>query len=212
MAATLLLAVVAAFRAGLVEPMRMRDFILSFGVLAPAIWTLLYLVAVFIPYATTIMTIAAGLAFGTVWGSVLTYSVTIFASLLPFTVSRRLGRRWVEARVGGTRMERYANLINENAFLVFFYLRLIPSLPYELQNHIAGITRITYGQFMLASVLGIGPILFILAFLGESLSVPGSTGFWIAAGIYVAALLSPVFIALIRRRLGKPPLFRGVEP
>jgi uncharacterized membrane protein YdjX (TVP38/TMEM64 family) len=168
-------------------------------------------VAVFIPYATTIMTVAAGLAFGAVQGAVLTFSVTIFASLLPFTVARRLGRNWVEARVGGTRLQRYSDLINRNAFLVFFYLRLIPSLPYELQNHIAGVSRITYPQFMLASVLGIGPIILILTFLGDALSEPGTRDFWIATAIWLTALGAPVVVALIRRRMGKPPLFESPE-
>jgi uncharacterized membrane protein YdjX (TVP38/TMEM64 family) len=209
-ALALLLVLVVAYRADLLDPVTMRDLILSFGILAPVIWVLIYLVAVFIPYATTIMTVAAGLAFGAVWGAVLTFSVTIFASLIPFTVARRLGRAWVEARVGGTRLQRYSDLINRNAFLVFFYLRLIPSLPYELQNHIAGVTRITYRQFMLASALGIGPIILILTFLGDALSEPGSRDFWIATAIWVTALSAPLFVALIRRRMGKPPLLEGV--
>jgi uncharacterized membrane protein YdjX (TVP38/TMEM64 family) len=209
-ALALLLALVVAYRADLLDPVTMRDFILSFGMLAPVIWILFYLVAVFIPYATTIMTVAAGLAFGAIWGAVLTFSVTIFASLLPFTVARRLGRTWVEARVGGTRLQRYSDLINRNAFLVFFYLRLIPSLPYELQNHIAGVSRITYPQFMLASVLGIGPIILILTFLGDALSEPGSRDFWIATAIWITALAAPLIVALVRRRMGKPPLLEGV--
>jgi uncharacterized membrane protein YdjX (TVP38/TMEM64 family) len=205
-AVALLVALGLALRAGWLDPARVKAFILSFGVLAPAIWILLYLVAVFIPYATTVMTVAAGLAFGVLWGGVLTYGVTLFASLLPFTVARRLGRDWVERRVGGTRVEKYVELINRHAFLVFFYLRLLPTLPYEVQNHVAGITRITYRHFLLASALGNGPILFVLTFLGDGLVMPYSPRFWAALVLYALALLSPVFIALVRRRMGKPPL------
>jgi uncharacterized membrane protein YdjX (TVP38/TMEM64 family) len=205
----LLLAAGAAVRAELLDPSRLKDLVLSFGALAPVVWALLYLVAVFIPYATTLMTVAAGLAFGVVWGSVLTYCVTLFASLLPFTVSRRLGREWVEGRVGGTKVEKYVDLINEHAFLVVFYLRLIPSVPYELQNHIAGVTRITYKQFLLASALGNGPILFVLAFLGDGLAAADSPRFWVAVGLYFLAMVSPFIVALVRRWLGKPPLLVG---
>ncbi len=206
-AVVLLVALALAYRADLLDPEGLRDFLHSFGIVAPIIWILLYLVAVFIPYATTVMTIAAGLAFGTVWGAALTFSVTIFANLLPFTVARKLGRKWVEARVRGTRLQRYADAINRNAFLVVFYLRLIPSIPYELQNYVAGVTRITYGRFILASTLGIGPIILILTFLGDALLAPDSTRFLAAVGIWVAALVAPLLIALARRNLGKPPLF-----
>ncbi len=211
-AAALLLAVVLAFQAGLVDPVNLKQFILSFGVLAPFIWVALYLVAVFIPYATTVMTIAAGLAFGTLWGTLLTYSVTLFASLLPLTVARRLGRRWVEEKLARTPVKRYADLINENAFLVFFYLRLIPSLPYEVQNYIAGVSRISYRQFVLASSLGVGPILFILAFLGDSLTDPGSPEFWLATGIFLFALVAPLLYTLVAHRLRRRPAAHGDPP
>lgn len=195
-----------ALHAGWIDPSRVKAFILSFGKLAPLIWILLYLPAVFIPYATTVMTVAAGLAFGVVHGGMLTYGVTLFASLLPFTVSRRLGRDWVERKVGNTRVQRYVDLINRHAFLVFFYLRLIPSLPYEIQNHIAGVTRISYRHFLLASALGNAPIVAVLVFLGDGLSVPRSPRFWGALILYGVALFSPVGITLVRRWMGKPPL------
>lgn len=196
-----------ALFAGWVDPARIKAFVLSFGALAPVIWVLLYLVAVFLPYGTTVMTMAAGLAFGTFQGGILTYFVSVFASLLPFAVARHLGRDWVERRVGGTRAEKYVELINRHAFLFFFYLRLLPTLPYEVQNHVAGVTRITYRHFLLASALGNGPILFVLVFLGDGMATPGSTRFWVAVGIYAVALLSPLAVAGVRRAMGKPPLF-----
>ena len=202
--ALLLVVLVAAFafavRAEMVQPEAVRDFILAFGPLAPLIYILLYLVAVFIPYATTVLTVAAGLAFGTLWGSLLTFATTLCASLLPMTVARRLGREWVERKIGAGKVRKYADFINANAFLVFFYLRLVPSLPYELQNYIAGVSRISYKQFVLASALGTGPIVLILAFFGDSLTAPESVEFWIATGIYLFVLLAPVVYLLIRRR------------
>jgi len=201
----LLLAMLAAARADLLDPQNMRDFIVGFGYLAPMAYALIYVIAIFIPYGTTIMTVTAGLAFGTLWGSLLTFCVTIFASLVPMTVARRLGRDWVERRIGRTRARQYADMINNNAFLVFFYLRLIPSLPYEMQNYVAGISRISYTQFMLASALGTGPIIFILGFLGDSLTDPGSPRFWLAALIYLTVLLAPPVYLLIRSQRPSRP-------
>ena len=210
-AAALLVAIVAAVRAELADPLVVKELVLAFGPVAPFIWTLLYLGAVFIPYATTVMTVAAGLAFCTAWGSLLTFGVTLFASLLPFTVSRRLGRDRVERALGNTRVQKYVDLINRHAFLVFFYLRLLPTLPYELQNHIAGVTRISYKQFLLASFLGNGPVLFILAFLGDSIADPSSRRFQLAAALYLAALLIPVVLSLVRRRFRHSLFFQGLD-
>jgi uncharacterized membrane protein YdjX (TVP38/TMEM64 family) len=191
-------AAVVALLSGGFDPIRWKEFILSFGPWAPVLWTGVYLVAVFIPYATTVMTVTAGLAFGAVWGTVLPYCVTLFASLLPFSVSRHFGRPWVERWLSRTRFAAQIDRINQHAFVIFFYLRLIPSVPYEIQNHIAGVSRLTYREFLLASLLGNAPILFVLAFLGEGLGRLWTPRFWIAVGIYAAALLAPMGVALYR--------------
>lgn len=184
------------------EPAEIRDFILSFGLAAPIAYAALYAVLVFIPYGTTAMTVAAGLAFGTAAGAGLTYVVTLVASLMPMTLARRIGRDWFETKIGGTRAQRLADLINRNAFWVFFYLRLLPTIPYEIQNYIAGISRIRYRQFVLASLLGNGPVVFVLAFLGDGLTEPGSPAFWLALGAFVLAMVVPPAVAYAVKRRG----------
>lgn len=206
-----LAAVVLAFSREALSPEAVRDFVTEFGVLAPVVFAGIYLVGVFVPFGTTVLTVSAGLAFGPLRGGLLTFGVTIFASLLPFAVARRLGQAWVEARVGGTRVEKWADLINRNAFLVFLYLRLLPTLPYEVQNYIAGISRIRPLQFVLATVLGIGPIIFILAFLGDSLTTPGSPGFWLAVVLYLGALLAPVVGGWTLKKMGKTSLLQRIS-
>jgi uncharacterized membrane protein YdjX (TVP38/TMEM64 family) len=195
--------VVVAISAELLDPQNVRDVILSFGALGPLVFALLYLLAVFLPYGTSVLTIAAGLAYGPAWGALLTLCTSLCISLVPMTVARRLGREWAEEKVGSTRLKKYADMINRNAFLVFFYLRLIPSIPYELQNYIAGVSRISYGQFVLASLLGLGPIILIMTFFGDALTQPGSTQFWIAAGIYGFVLIAPLaYIVAAGKRPG----------
>ncbi len=195
--------IVEARRAGLFDPVAVKALVSGFGIFAPVIWVALYLLAVFVPYATTVMTVAAGLAFGAVPGGILVYCTTLFASLVPFSISRRLGRRRVEQKLGDTRVAGFVEAINRHAFLVFFYLRLLPTIPYEVQNYIAGITRITVRQFFLASLLGNAPVLFVMTFFGDSLSDPGSAQFWVAAGLYTGALVLPLLFGAQRRRAAR---------
>lgn len=196
----LVLALLAGLHPQAFEPALLRDVVLSFGYLAPLAYAVLYAAAVFVPFAASIVAVAGGLAFGTLWGGVFTYLLTLFASLAPMALARWLGRARVEAWIGNTRVQRYADLINRNAFLVFLYLRLIPSIPYELQNYIAGVSRIRYREFLLAGALGNAPVIFIMAAFGDSLTAPGSVAFWLAAGLFAASLLVPLLVALIWRR------------
>lgn len=180
---------IAVFEA--ITPEDVRDFVLGFGIYAPIVFSLIYLISLFLPFGTTLTSIAAGLAFGVVYGGIFTVILGTFLSVIPFKVSRKLGNEWVNKQVKGTKAEKYANIINEKSFIILFYLRLIPSIPFELQNYIAGVTNITTKQFMIATFFGIIPIIFILTFLGESLTVFGSAQFWIAIGIFLFALLAP---------------------
>ena len=195
--------IVEARNADLFDPVTVKELVTGFGILSPIIWIALYVPAVFIPYATTVMTVAAGLAFGAVPGGILVFCTTAFASLIPFSVSRRLGRRRIEVRLGDTKVAGFVDAINRHAFVVFFYLRLLPTIPYEIQNYIAGVTRITMLQFFLASLLGNAPVLFVMTFFGESLSDPGSPQFWTAAALYTAALVLPLILGVQRRMAAK---------
>lgn len=192
------------------EPAAIRDFILAFGFAAPIAYAAIYALAVFVPYGTTVLSVAAGLAFGTAAGAILTFVVTLFASLLPMTVARRSARGWFEAKIAGTRAEKLVDLANRNAFWVFFYLRLLPTIPYEVQNYIAGISRIRYREFLAASFLGNGPFIFVLAFLGDGLTDPGSPAFWTAASLFAVAIAVPPLVAYLVRRRGRRGALSGV--
>ncbi len=200
LAAALAFTVLAAVRFDLFDPMAIRSYILGFGRRAPFIWILLYIPATFIPYATSVMTVAAGLAFGSVPGALLTYSVTNFASMIPFAVSRWMGRPWVEYAIGRSRVGPHVARLNRHSFVVFFYLRLLPTIPYEVQNHIAGVSRIRKRDFFLASVLGNGPATLVMAFFGDGLAQAGSAQFWIATALYAAMLVLPVLFVSRRVR------------
>ncbi len=198
--ATVIGVTVLLFRSDLVDPIQLKGYVLSFGPYAPLFWTLLYAAAVFIPYATSILTFVAGLAFGPLYGTILVYLITIPACLLPFAASRRIGREWVEAVIGNTRVKNHADRINENAFLVFLYLRLLPTLPYEVQNYVAGVSRISRRDFVLATAIGDIPILFAMVNFGSSLSALDTPQFWIAAGLYLVVVGFPTLIAVRVKR------------
>lgn len=179
----------------------LNEFILSFGVYSYLVFGVIYMVSLFIPYGTTVTTIVAGLAFGTLIGFFYVMVLSVFGSLLPFYISRRLGKDWVEAKVEEANIKNMAEKINNNAFWVLFYLRLIPSIPYELQNYMAGVSKISTRDYLLATILGLGPIVFILVYLGESLADVGGTRFWIATSIFIIALVAPpVYIFFVKLR------------
>ena len=54
--------------------------------------------------------------------------------------------------------------------MFLLYMRLLPFIPYELQNYIAGLIDISVGKFILASFIGLLPGTFALIYLGNTIT------------------------------------------
>ena len=176
-------------------------FIMSFGVYSFVVFSILFILMSFIPYGTTLMSVVGGVMYGSFNGFMIVFVLSIIGSLLPFYLARYLGKSWVERKLKESKLMKYAEPVNTNAFIVLFYVRLIPSIPYELQNYVAGVSKIGLKSYLLATTLGLGPIIFIHVYLGESLTAIGSQQFWIAVGIFILTLIAPLIVYAVRKKV-----------
>lgn len=192
------------------NPEIIRDVVLEFGFFGPVIFSLIYLVFLFIPFGSTVTTVAAGLIYGPLSGGLFILFLSVTLSVIPFLVARKLGRGWVERKVKEVNIDKYLEKINDNSFWIFFYLRLIPSVPYEFQNYIAGLTNISVKRFMLATLLGIFPIILILTYLGNSLTDIGGQEFWLAVILFLSFLILPPVIWFVYNWVKKRRIKRKI--
>jgi uncharacterized membrane protein YdjX (TVP38/TMEM64 family) len=178
-----------------------QQFVESFGPWAPLIFAVLYVAASPIPFVSTVLSATAGLVFGTVRGAAYTVVIATLSSLVPFTIARRLGREWVESKLKGNRFDDlYAQSGGSGGFLFIMLMRMVPVLPWEVQNYIAGLSKIPVPTFLLATLVGIVPLTTSLAFLGSSANDPTSWQFYVAIGINVVAALVPIVVVTLRNR------------
>lgn len=183
-----------------VTPENIKNLLLSAGKFSPIVYAVLYAIASFIPFLSPIMSVAGGLVFGAVWGTIITVIVATLSATLPFLIVKRFGKKWAEKKLQGSRFEKYHEKANKNSFLFVFYMRLIPAVPYELQHYIAGLTEISLGKYLLATLLGILPGTFAFSFLGESITHIGSPKFWIAIGVFIVAFAIPLGIQYFKKK------------
>lgn len=100
--------------------------------------------------------IPAGWLLGLVPGVVLTSIGAFAGSLLAFSLARRYGRPWVDARLspaGRRRVERYLAREDRAEWLVF-WLMLVPSFPRDPLCYLAGLTRLSTARFALIAAIG----------------------------------------------------------
>jgi uncharacterized membrane protein YdjX (TVP38/TMEM64 family) len=157
-------------RASDIRPQRVREFVLSFGVLAPTIYLVAYGQPI-VPLPASVMTITGGLAFGPLWGVVAALAGASVRACGQFFLARLLGREAVEKLLKG----RVANLnqrLGDNSFKTVLLIRLIPNLPFDFQNYGLGFSRVRFGPFALATFLGMIPGSFAFVYLGYSLTDP----------------------------------------
>lgn len=176
-------------------------FVRSFGTRAPLAYAALYIVSSPVPFLATVLSAAGGLLFGPFWGTVYAIALATVSALVPFTLSRRMGRDWVESKLQGKKLgEIYQRAGGSNAFVFIMIMRLVPILPWEVQNYAAGLTNVSVPVFVSATMLGIIPGTFLHAFLGASMTDLTSWEFYAAVALNGAMMLVPVAIITIRNR------------
>ncbi len=168
----------------------LRNYIVSFGAWGPvASLLLMVLQSLISPVPSFLVTFANGLAFGVLWGWVLSVLGHALAAAVCFGISRSLGRVPVEALVGKTGLQSADLWFGRWGLYAVFAGRLVPGIAFDAISYAAGLTRMRFGSFMAASTLGILPQTFLYSYLGQR--APEYVGlFLITSGLVVAAALA----------------------
>ncbi|MDO8432639.1 MAG: TVP38/TMEM64 family protein, partial [Candidatus Binatus sp.] len=161
------------------DPKMVKVEVLAWGVWGPAIFVLLYAVGPSFLIPGAVMTIAGGLAFGTFWGAIYSLIGADIGALVAFGAGRFLGKSFVQGIVG-ERFQTMMQKIARHGFQIIFYLRVVPVIPYNALNLLAGASPIAFRDYFWASVIGMIPGTILFAFLGDALWHPLSAKFVLA--------------------------------
>ena len=117
----------------------------------------------------TPLLIFAGFAFGTVWGSILSIvSFSIGASLLYMFANHYF--KDLVYRYLSSRFLSLKNHFNENEFSYFFFIRVIPGIPFPIKNIMPVLFNMRLKNFFLATFFGeaLGLIISVSIYSGLS--------------------------------------------
>src|ERR671916_1502325 len=181
----------------------LRDYILSYGLWAPvASCFLMVLQALVAPVPSFLITFANGLAFGVFWGWMLSLFGHVLAAAVCFGISRSLGRVPVEVLVGKTGLDSADRWFARWGLYAVFVGRLIPGIAFDVISYAAGLTRMRFRSFLIATVLGIFPQTFLYSYLGRQ--APEYVAlFLVSSGLVVAGVVA--FAVLRYRRERRRP-------
>lgn len=144
----------------------------------PLLYILIYALRPLIFFSAAVLTIASGAIFGA--GSLVNLALavlyTVIGSNLSATVAYGVGRFFGQgllAEGDGENiglLQRYAGRMRQNSFETILIMRFI-FLPYDLVNYLAGILRIDWKAFILASLLGSIPGTIAFVSFGASIDI-----------------------------------------
>lgn len=148
-----------------------REYIASFGLFAPLISALLMIFqSVIAPLPAFLITIANGALFGFWWGMLLSWSSAMLGAALCFIIARFFGAEHVAKIVTQPVVDKTDQFIQKYGNYAILIARLLPYVPFDVVSYAAGLTRIRFIGFWVATGIGQLPATAVYTYLGDRIS------------------------------------------
>lgn len=158
---------IAVYLLGGIEPAQIQALLKSFGIWTPIIYITLYVVATMLVLPSTVLNLTGGAIFGPWLGTVWTSVAAVIAAIIAFVFTRSIGRQTVTKRLAG-RWQAMDVEVRRGGLFYMFAIRLVPIMPYGLVNFVAGLTSISFKDYVLGTTLGTVPSVLPFVLLGSS--------------------------------------------
>ncbi|MDL0432738.1 TVP38/TMEM64 family protein [Marinobacter sp. TBZ242] len=165
------------------------------GVWGPVFLFLMMVLAVVVgPIPTLPVSAASGLAFGMLTGTLLAAVGALTGAMIAFFVARVLGREILREKLSSHPV--FASDGSQRLlFWTVFLTRLIPLFSFALISYAAGVTAIHGWRFAVASLLGMLPMTFVFAGLGNTFELNPTLTVSAAALVLVVMSALPWYLS-----------------
>jgi uncharacterized membrane protein YdjX (TVP38/TMEM64 family) len=178
-----------------VTPISLRDWVLSFGMVAPIIYVILNVIRPFTLFPISVLSLAGGLAFGVIWGTVYTVFSGTIGAILSFYIAKHLGSRWLRNKTDApSRVVQWQNQLKDKGFLYILLLRIIPILNFDLVSYVAGVSKLKLRSYIFATMLGVLPGTLAYNLLGDSFIKGNGTAIAVAVTLVLLVACIPVIV------------------
>ncbi|WP_273832203.1 TVP38/TMEM64 family protein [Guptibacillus sedimenti] len=150
----------------------LADYFRSLGVWAPIISIALMIAqGILAPLPSFVITAANGLAFGIPFGFLISWTGGMAAAIVMFWLARLLGAGFVERVTKQNHLLHQANRYSgKNGFFLIFVARLIPIVSFDFISFLAGLSRISFRSFFVATALGQIPGTILYTIVGHDVA------------------------------------------
>jgi len=135
-----------------------QDTVRASGPWAPILCILLNALFTILILPTTLVCILIALLFGVARGLPICLAGLGLGMAGSFLISRYLLHDWLKRRIGDTKLyRRLEENMQRDGWKLVMFSRMLPVNPFSFLNYAYGLTSISFGRYILASVVGIIP-------------------------------------------------------
>lgn len=204
LATTVLLSLLAVYATPLREWLssegvdQLRLQVESLGTWAPAVFLPIAALSIAIGIPRIFFAAVAGAAFGFAIGFAVAWAATVCGCYLAFLYGRRLGRGYVERKIGGQsrRFGRLLASLEHHGIAGNLLIRAAPVGNCLVSNLLMSISPISTRDFLLGTFLGVAPATIIYSLLGSS--VQGQFAARIAGGVILLVAVALCYVVYTR--------------
>jgi uncharacterized membrane protein YdjX (TVP38/TMEM64 family) len=169
------------------SPVEITAVINSYGVFGPIVYIIMFTLVPLTLFPDAILAIAAGLTFGLIKGTIFTILGALSGATMSFYLSRYFGKEFISKLIKKDICIPGFDASNRG-FLIILMLRLIPLLPFDVISYGAGLSKVKYKAFIIATCIGIIPGVVIYTNIGDKSSNPFSLDFVVSILLLFAIL------------------------
>lgn len=133
----------------------------------PLVFVVLYAVGAVLIVPASIFVLSAGVIWGWKLGGLYSLVAGTIGAAASFFVARYVGSGML-ARFG-VAGEKVRRQVDHAGFKSLLIMRLVPVFPFALLNYGSGVAGVKFGDFILATFLGLAPSAFVFAWSADAL-------------------------------------------
>ena len=137
----------------------------ALGWYAPLVFMACYAVATVFFVPGILFTLAGGVLFGPVYGTLYNLGGATLGATLAFLVARYIAYDWVAQRTGN-RLRQLVEGVEEEGWRFVAFVRLVPLFPFNLLNYALGLTRLRLSHYIITSFVFMAPAGAAYTYLG----------------------------------------------
>lgn len=187
------------------------EWVRGYGVWGPVLLGLVYIVATVFMAPGLLLTLGAGYLFGVVAGTVTVSIASVAGATAAFLLGRYAARDFVNGLAeNNPKFAAIDSAVAKSGWRIVLLTRLSPLFPFNVINYLYGATKVSLGEYVLASWIGMLPGTVLYVYLGhaagnltELLAGERESGPYEQAAFYVGLAATAAVTVVITRIAGR---------